>query len=42
MKRNTVVIETDNGERFEVKFNPWRKVILVTNNLSLQLKAKSL
>ncbi len=30
MKRNTVVIETDNGERFEVKFNPWRKVILVT------------
>ena len=30
MKRNIVVIETDNGERFEVKFNPWRKVILVT------------
>ena len=30
MKRNKVVIETDKGERFEVKFNRWRKVILVT------------
>ena len=38
MKRNKVVIETDNGERFEVKFNPWRNFISPIKNFMGFLK----